>query len=1110
MTPNDVSPRWVGSGWTVFNNKGKPVRQYEPFFTNTHRFEFDARIGVSSVLFYDPAERVVATLHPNHTWEKVVFDPWRQETWDVNDTVLVADPKTDPDIGHFFQRLPDADYLPTWYAQRGGGALGSQEQAAAGKASIHADTPAVAHFDSLGRTFLTIAHNKFKRSDALPADPPTEEFYETRIIYDIEGNQREVIDAKGRIVMRYDYYMAGPEENEDGATPNRIHQASMEAGERWTLNDVTGNPIRAWDSRNHQFRTAYDQLRRPIETYMSEGAGPVLIGQIIYGETRLNPEDNNLRGQVIQLFDQAGVVTSDNYDFKGNLLSSQRQLAQEYKTTLDWSAAVPLEAPIFTNRTRYDALNRPIQLTAPHSDQPGTKINVIQPGYNEANLLEQVNTWLNQTAEPTELLDLATANMNAVTDIDYDAKGQRTLITYGNGAETTYEYDPLTFRLTKLTTTRPANPDATASLLFKDETLVQDLRYTYDPAGNITRIKDAALQTVFHGMQVDPVCNYTYDAIYRLIDASGREHIGQTAHDFSPPNGNRRDYPFVGHAANPNDMQAMRNYTEFYKYDQVGNFDSMRHSANGGSWTRRYEYDEDSLIETDKDSNRLTSTTVGNDLNLNHTENYRYTDDQDNDVHGCMTAINSMTMVWDFEDQLQQVDLGGGGTAYYVYDAAGERVRKVIERQNGARHKERLYLGGFEIYRKYNGAGNTVTLERETLHIMDDQQRVALVETRTDTPASEQLIRYQLNNHLGSASLELDDQAQIISYEEYCPYGSTSYQAGRSQAEVKRKRYRYTGMERDEESGLSYHSARYYLPWLGRWLSADPLFISDATTNASSAVSPVNSEKKTNRTVNPRSLDSIKDDEERINLYKYVRNRPTRYNDQNGREPSRDEVVGLAELRKDGLKMYYREEVEDTYDLYKIYGGHGKFSSPDKGRTDPKRYLYSKRWGWLDMRHFAGGAFWTQRIYLGPLDVLEYLEEEEIAQGKQIRRLPSSFAYEDLPSNLLGVYFGKVYLNSKEAQGKSFSENITDFLDKLGFVDNPLSLAPNANRLPNTQKDKPTGPKNRTYTPLYTLEPRDSELDKEIVGYQMKLIEWVRNMNDYISHTGKFKDGAWR
>ena len=106
---------------------------------------------------------------------------------------------------------------------------------------------------------------------------------------------------------------------------------------------------------------------------------------------------------------------------------------------------------------------------------------------------------------------------------------------------------------------------------------------------------------------------------------------------------------------------------------------------------------------------------------------------------------------------------------------------------------------------------------------MDDKQRIALVETRTQgndgSPA--QLIRYQFGNHLGSASLELDDQAQIISYEEYTPYGSTSYQAVRSQTETP-KRYRYTGKERDEESGLYYHGARYYAPWLARWVSCDP------------------------------------------------------------------------------------------------------------------------------------------------------------------------------------------------------------------------------------------------------------------------------------------------
>src|SRR5207302_3969043 len=63
-------------------------------------------------------------------------------------------------------------------------------------------------------------------------------------------------------------------------------------------------------------------------------------------------------------------------------------------------------------------------------------------------------------------------------------------------------------------------------------------------------------------------------------------------------------------------------------------------------------------------------------------------------------------------------------------------------------------------------------------------------------------------------------QAQIISYEEYTPYGSTSYEAVRSQTETP-KRYHYTGKERDQENGFTYHGSRYYAPWLGRWVSCD-------------------------------------------------------------------------------------------------------------------------------------------------------------------------------------------------------------------------------------------------------------------------------------------------
>jgi RHS repeat-associated protein len=821
-----ISPRWVGSGWTIFNNKGKPVRQYEPFFSQLspekrHLFEFGVQVGVSPTLFYDPLERVVATLHPNHTWGKVIFDSWRQDTWDVNDTVLIADPKADANVGPFFQLLPDPDYLPSWYALRSDPAFAAQaaelwpdpkirtaEKDAATKAAVHANTPTVAFSDTLGRPVLTIAQNRFERNGAI-----IEEQYATRMELDIEGNQRAVRDAivqngdqQGRVVMRYDYDMLG----------NHIHQASMEAGERWMLNDVGGRPLYAWDSRGFLRHVTYDALRRPMGTFVTENGVERLDASMAYGEGQ-GAADNH-RTRVFQVFDGAGVVTSEAYDFKGNLLRSRRELLPNYQQAVDWQQNPDPNDGTFTSSTTYDALNRPTTTTAPDN-------SIYRPTYNEANLLDRVEVNLRGAAATTPF----------VTNIDYDAKGQRELITYGNGAQTHYEYNPLTFRLTKLRTTRPTGLNGLASQLFTDPGVVQDLHYTYDPAGNITRIEDAALRTIVHNNEpVQPVSRYTYDAIYRLIEAEGREHIGQTAHDFNPPDGNRRDFDFAGLAdfiAHPNDMQAMRNYTEGYEYDAVGNFQFMRHSSNGGSWTRRYEYDAASLIEPAKKSNRITRTRVGNGTNF--IETYTYGDAQGNDVHGCMTAINNMKMVWDSKDQLQQVDLGGGGTAYYVYDGGGQRIRRVIEQQSGSRQKERIYLGGLEIYREYNGSGTTVMFERETLHIMDDKQRIALVETKTkDTSSSatlnpQPLIRYQLGNHLGSASLELDDRAQIISYEEYYPYGSTSYQAGRNAAEVTLKRYRYTGMERDEESGLNYHIARYYAPWLGRWISCDPIGTQD-------------------------------------------------------------------------------------------------------------------------------------------------------------------------------------------------------------------------------------------------------------------------------------------
>jgi RHS repeat-associated protein len=112
---------------------------------------------------------------------------------------------------------------------------------------------------------------------------------------------------------------------------------------------------------------------------------------------------------------------------------------------------------------------------------------------------------------------------------------------------------------------------------------------------------------------------------------------------------------------------------------------------------------------------------------------------------------------------------------------------------------------------------------------MDDQRRVAMFETKNiDTAPGATGIgitrwRFQLDNHLGSATLELDQSGNVITYEEYHPYGSTAFHAASGGLDGSAKRYRYTGKERDEETGLYYHGARYYAPWLGRWTAADPL-----------------------------------------------------------------------------------------------------------------------------------------------------------------------------------------------------------------------------------------------------------------------------------------------
>ena len=780
----NATNRWVGSGITLLNNKGNPVKQYEPFFDDNPDYTNEKSLvcqGYSPILHYDALSRVFLSESPNGTFTKVLFDAWSQTHFDANDTVLES----------------------KWYAEKTALPQSDPLHKAAKKTEIHANTPSTAHLDTLGRIYLTIDHNKGQRSNEAS---PFEVFHETRVEYDIESNPIKVIDARGNVVMSWKYDMLG----------HQVYQYSMDGGERWMLPDAMLREIRKWDSRGHMTAHFYDELHRPSYSKMYDATTDITYERYIYGESLTNADQTNHRGQLYQMYDTAGKIEVETYDFKGNSLQSERRLCINYKDIPNWPVTnmdALLQARSFVTQNQYDALNRPVKTITPDS-------SIHTPSYNEGGMLEQVKVRIKGQG----------STKTFVKNIDYNAKGQRELIEYGNNTKTSYSYEAETYRLQKLVSK-------------KGNQFLQDLSYTYDPAGNITEIYDNAQKTIFYaGQKIEQRNEYTYDAIYQLIEATGREHTGQVSHG---PNDNWDDsWCRINHA--PSDVMNMRNYTQKYQYDSVGNIMQLRHQTmiGNGNWNRNYQYETI--------NNHLLRTTVGN----GSTHNYAY----DYNVHGSIMQLSHMAnpIKWNFREEMQAVDMSNSLKAWYVYDAQGQRVRKIIEKDGGA-IEERLFLDGVEVYQERD-ASNLVQLERETVHVQDDAGRIVMVDTLIIEDGVSinvliPLIKYIFSNHLSTATLEADENGDIISYEEYHPFGTSSYQAVNASIQTTSKRYKYTGKERDDETGLYYHGARYYLCWLGRWLSADPGGLIDG-----------------------------------INLFNYVSSNPIKFNDPNGNFKS-DNVI---------------------------------------------------------------------------------------------------------------------------------------------------------------------------------------------------------------------------
>jgi len=828
-----ANPRWLGSGRTVYDNKGQAVKQYEPYFSTTKDYEDEEELnfwGVSPFIHYDAVGRVIQTDMPDGTFSKVEFTPWMQKSYDALDTVKDSQ----------------------WYQDRIGLPSGSKERRAADLSAVHYDTPTSQVFDVLGRPVITVQHN----NDSV--NGITDDKYITELILDTVGNQLQLIDARGNKAAETVYDLVG----------RPLRSFSNDAGTSHAILTIDNQPALSWMPRGHRTRMEYDQFRRPKYLWLQEpgSTNENIKEATIYGEDiSTAPEANNMRGQVWKVYDQGGMLEMEVYDFKGIPLEVHRHLFEDYLEEGNWtglemgSVTLPTLDEVFTVSTKVDAQGKPILSISP--DQTETRNS-----YDDAGALLKV-----------EVKSPSATFKEIVKEITYNEKGQRQFIRYGNGIKTSYTYNELNYRLNTI-----------KSLNTTTNKLLQDISYTYDAIVNIVEIEDQAQKTVyFRNNKIEAIQKFTYDGINRLVQAEGRELIGQQAggDQLMVPTAEAGAMPF--NDTNPNDAKALQSYTQKYAYDQIGNILEWKQIAAKHSYTRTYTYE--TL------NNQLIKTKRGSTIT-----DYNY------DVAGNIEDLgNTISPIdWNFENQPSKMEFATSKLAHYRYDAGGERIRKVIIKGNIK--EERIYLGSFEIFRVFQNG--SLDKERTTNHIADDTGRICLIEKLTIqneiTSSDAEVYRYQLSNHLGSSGTELDILGNIISYEEYHPYGTTSFFW--KSTNISQKRYRYTGKERDEESGLSYHSARYYMPWIGRWLSADPAGMVDGPC-----------------------------------LYQYSLSNPVMLRDENGMQSEVEELESTIDDDRLGLKStnstYTIKKGDNFWDLENSFSlPHGSLQKVNP-TLDPKK-----------------------------------------------------------------------------------------------------------------------------------------------------------------------------
>lgn len=697
--------------------------------------------------------------------------------------------------------------------------------------SLFSKTPTVTVLDNRGLTVRDIAYHRH------PDTPDITSERITRHQYDARGFLTQSADPR-----LHDAGLANFSYLTD-LTGNVLLSQGVDNGTTVALNDGAGRPFitvsnisTAGDgtedrsqavTRTWQYENATLPGRQLSITEQVTGEAARITERFVWGGNSAEEKALNLAGACVSHYDTAGLTQTGSVALTGVPLSVTRHLIRDADNpdvvadwlgtdASAWNDLLAGESERYITLTTADATGAVLTTT-------DAKGNLQRVSYDVAGLLS--GSWLTLKGGKEQAI---------VASLTYSAAGQKLRDVHGNGVVTTYTYEAETQRLTGVKTERPAGHASGTKVL-------QDLRYEYDPVGNILKISNDAEEPRFwRNQKVVPENAYVYDSLYQLVSATGREMANAGQQGCSS---RTATVPL------PTDSSAFTNYTRSYTYDEGGNLTQIRHSApaTGNSYTT-------DITVSDKSNRGVLSTLTENP----------------SDVDALFTACGQQSqlqpgqgLVWTPRSELLKVTpvVRDGGTddrESYRYDAGSQRILKVSGQKTGnsTQTQRALYLPGLEL--RMTKAGDTLT---ESLQVItageEGRAQVRVLHWVSGQPAgiSNHRVRYSYDNLTGSSQLELDDDGNIVTMEEYYPYGGTSVWTARSMVEADYKTIRYSGKERDA-TGLYYYGYRYYQPWASRWLSSDPAGTLDG-----------------------------------LNLFRMVRNNPVTLIDKDGRLPTDNSSV---------------------------------------------------------------------------------------------------------------------------------------------------------------------------------------------------------------------------